>query len=170
MSVQKRKRAVMPQVRGYILGRLFALLATQGALEQAPEQLYHLASTAPPQVIPKALATMIEAGKEEMLFPFMQQLPLEAFDGPLNRREQGAFAMGYVHERAGYLAPILEDDSDEEGQELTERYEFRVDPRLKEWIKTNGGGMLIRTLLRAERTKTAQQVAQPPEGGEQSPL
>jgi hypothetical protein len=77
--------------------------------------------------------------------------------------------MVYLHERAGYLAPTLEDDSDEEGQELTERYEFRVDPRLKEWIKTNGGGMLVRTLLRAERTKTAQQVVQTPEGPASNP-
>ena len=143
----------MPQVRGYFLGRLFALLAAQGALEQAPERLYHQASATPPQVIPKALATLIEAGKEEVLRPLMKQLPLDAFDGPLNRREQGAFALGYIHERSGYLMSGVEEERDEEEQDLTERYEFRVDSVLKEWIKQSGGGPFIRSLLRSERTK-----------------
>jgi CRISPR-associated protein (Cas_Csd1) len=149
----------MSQNRGYLLGRLFALLASQGVLEQTPEQLYELASTAPPQVLPKALAILIGSGKEQILFPLMKQLPLEAFDGPLNRREQGAFAIGYAHERSGYAVPQAEDEGDEEGQDLTERYEFRVDPQLKEWIKMSGGGAFIRSLLRAERTKSAQDLA-----------
>ncbi len=146
----------MSYSRGYLLGRLFAFLAMQGALEAAPAQLYPLASTAPPQVLPKALATAIEAGKEEELFPLMKLLPLDAFDGPLNRREQGAFAIGYAHERAGYLVPLLEEEGDDMEQELTERYEFRVAPQLKEWIKTNGGGAFIRAILRAERAKQSQ--------------
>lgn len=146
----------MPQVRGYYLGRLFALLAMQGVLEQPAEQIYQQASTTPPQVIPKAIATMIAAGKEEVLFSIMQHLPLDAFDGPLNRREQGAFALGYTHERSGYNLPLVEDEHDSEGQELTERYEFRVDPQLKEWIKTSGGGTFIRAILRSERTKLLQ--------------
>ncbi len=53
----------MSYSRGYLLGRLFAFLAVQGALEGAPAQLYPLASTAPPQVLPKALATAIEASR-----------------------------------------------------------------------------------------------------------
>lgn len=146
----------MSYSRGYLLGRLFAFLAIQEALEGAPEQLYPLASTAPPQVLPKALATAIEAGKEEALFPLMKLLPLDAFDGPLNRREQGAFAIGYAHERAGYLVPLLDEEGDDVEQELTERYEFRVEPQLKEWIKTNGGGAFIRAVLRAERVKQSQ--------------
>ena len=146
----------MPQTRGYILGRLFAFLAQHEALEQPPEQLYQQASATPPQVIPQALTTMIKAGKEQLLFPLMKQLPLDAFDGPLNRREQGAFAMGYTHERAGYLVASPEED-DEEEQELTERYEFRLDPQLKEWIKLHGGGTFVRTILRNERTRLAQE-------------
>lgn len=147
----------MPQTRGYVLGRLFAFLAMHEALPQPAEQLYQQASTVPPQVMPKALATLIEAGKEELLFPLMKQLPLDAFDGPLNRREQGAFAMGYTHERAGYALPSPEDEGDDEGQELTERYEFRLDPQLKEWIKLQGGGTFIRTLLRNERARPTQE-------------
>ena len=147
----------MSYSRGYLLGRLFAFLAIQGALEGTPEQLYSLASTAPPQVLPKALAAAIAAGKEETLFPLMKPLPLDAFDGPLNRREQGAFALGYAHERMGYRAPLVEEESEDVEQELTERYEFRVEPQLKEWIKTKGGGAFIRTLLRAERTQPAQE-------------
>ncbi len=145
----------MPQTRGYILGRLFALLALHEALPQPVEQLYQQASTTPPQVIPKALATLIESGKEELLFPLMKPLPLDAFDGPLNRREQGAFAMGYTHERAGYPLSALEEESEEE--ELTERYEFRLDPQLKEWLKLQGGGTFIRSVLRNERARLAQE-------------
>jgi hypothetical protein len=145
----------MPQQRGYFLGRLFALLAKLGALEQPPEQCYLQAATTPPQVIPKALAAVIEAGKEEALFPLMKRLPLDAFDEPLNRREQGAFALGYTHERTGFSLPSVEEDPDEDGQDLTERYEFRVDALLKEWIKREGGGPFIRALLRNERVKQA---------------
>jgi hypothetical protein len=123
---------------------------------------------APPQVIPKALATMIATGKEEILFPLLKQLPLDAFDGPLNRREQGAFALGYAHERTGYPMPSLEEEHDDEEQGLTERYEFRLDPQLKEWIKMQGGGSFVRTALRNERVKSAQAVTTElqPEGDE----
>jgi|SRR5579875_3559449 hypothetical protein len=156
----------MPQHRGYFLGRLFAFLAQQGALEQPVEQCYQQASTHPPQVIPQALTAMITAGREEALFPFLKHLPLDAFDGGLNRREQGAFALGYTHERTGAPFPFPEDEQEEDGQELTERYEFRVDPQLKEWIKREGGGAFIRSLLRNERVKTAPEAA--PERREES--
>ena len=149
----------MPQTRGYFLGRLFALLAKHEALEHSPEQLYRQASTVPPQVIPPALATMIAAGKEEALFPLMRYLPLDAFDGPLNRREQGAFALGYLHEQSGHPIAREEEEHDSEEQELTERYEFRVDAQLKEWIKANGGGTFIRTLLRTQRAQLMQEVS-----------
>jgi hypothetical protein len=147
----------MPQNRGYFLGRLFGLLVKLGGLEQPPEQYYRQASANPPQVLSQALATVIAAGKEEALFSLMECLPLDAFDGPLNRREQGAFALGYTHERIGFALP--EEEQDEEGQELTERYEFRLDPQLKEWIKREGGGSFLRTLLRNER---ARQIAASP--------
>jgi len=149
----------MAQLRGYLLGRLFALLAAHGALESSPESLYQLASTAPPQVIPRAIAGMIEAGKEEVLFPLMRQLPLDAFDGALNRREQGAFALGYMHERSGYSTPLTEEERDNDEPDLTERYEFRLDPQLKEWLKIRGGGAFIRNLLRAERITAVQGTA-----------
>jgi hypothetical protein len=133
-------------------------MATQQAFEQPAEQLYQQASTAPPQVFPRAFAAMIAAGKEELLFPLLQQLPLDAFDGPLNRREQGAFALGYAHERTGYPMPSLEEEHDDEEQGLAERYEFRLDPQLKEWVKRQGGGSFIRATLRNERLKAAQAV------------
>jgi hypothetical protein len=101
---------------------------------------------------------MIAAGKEEILFPLLRQLPLDAFDGSLNRREQGAFALGYAHERTGYPMPSLEEEHDDEEQGLTERYEFRLDPQLKEWVKMQGGGSFIRATLRNERIKSAQAV------------
>lgn len=141
--------------RGYLLGRLFASLARLGALEE-PARLYQSASTTPPQVFPQALAAAIEAGKEEALYPLMKLLPQDAFEGPLNRRELGAFAIGYAHERAGYQGPLLEEEGDDLEQELTERYEFRLESQLKEWIKTNGGGAFIRSVLRAERAKQSQ--------------
>jgi hypothetical protein len=160
----------MPQIRGYLLGRLFAQLASQEVLEQPAAQLYQQASIAPPQVLPKALATLIAEGKEESIFPLMKHLPLDAFDGGLNRREQGAFALGYAHERSGYAVSILDEEQDEEAQELTERYEFRIDPQLKEWIKLQGGGEFVRSLLRTERAKTLplqNMIAEPmPEGSE----
>lgn len=155
----------MAQNRGYILGRLFTLLAAQGGLEKAPEQLYQLASTAPPQVFPKALATLIEGGKEEIIFPLMAQLPLDAFDGPLNRREQGAFALGYVHEKTGYRPHFMEDEYAEHDATLAERYEFRIDAELKEWIKLRGGGAFIRDMLRTQRAAWVQENTQ-----EQPPL
>src|ERR1700751_3986053 len=99
----------MSQPRGYYLGRLLALLATLDVLEHPAEQCYQQAYTNPVQVIPQALAAAIAAGKEEALFPLMKRLPLEAFDGPLNRREQGAFALGYTHERAGFAPPSAEE-------------------------------------------------------------
>ncbi len=158
----------MPQVRGYLLGRLFALLAREGALEQPAETLYQQASTTPPQVLPMALARLVGAGKEELLYPLMKQLPLDAFDGPLNRREQGAFAMGYAHERSGYLVATVQEEHEEDEQELTERYEFRVDPQLKEWIKARGGGPFIRAALREERSRAeqAQVLTEKPEEGQ----
>ncbi len=65
----------MPQIRGYLLRRLFTLLATQGVLEQPPEQLYQQASAAPPQVIPKALAALIAEGKEERRHTYEARIP-----------------------------------------------------------------------------------------------
>jgi hypothetical protein len=147
----------MQYSRGYLLGRLLAILARQGALEAPLEQVYQLASSAPPQVFPQALATLIAAGKEETILSLMTLLPLNTFDGGLNRREQGAFAIGYSHERAGYLLPLEDEEEGAELEsELTERYEFRVEPPLKEWIKVNGGGAFIRAVLRAERAKQLQ--------------
>jgi len=82
------------------------LLATLGVLEQPAEDCYQQACTNPVQLIPQTLAAAIAAGKEEALFPLMKRLPLEAFDRPLNRREQGAFALGY-NPRARRLCSAL---------------------------------------------------------------
>ena len=140
--------------RGYLLGRLLVRLGKQGALETTVEQVYQQASTVPPQVFPKALATFIEAGKEEYIRDLMLLLPLNTFEGGLNRREQGAFALGYSHELSGYMVPLEEEhEGNETDTDLTERYEVRVDAALKEWIKANGGGAFVRALLRAEQTK-----------------
>ncbi|GLV53535.1 hypothetical protein KDH_03880 [Dictyobacter sp. S3.2.2.5] len=140
--------------RGYLLGRLFAQLARQDTLQGDPAQIYQTASTTPPQVLPAALALAIQQGKEADLYALTQLLPTDAFSSPLNRREQGAFALGYLHERSGYPLPGAEDEDDE--PDLTERYELRIDPPLKEWIKRHGGGPFIRALLRAERLKQSQ--------------
>ena len=40
---------------------------------------------------------------------------------------------------------------------LSDRYEFRIDQSLKEWIKNNGGGAFVRTVLRTEQAKQRQQ-------------
>ncbi len=144
--------------RGYLLGRLLVVLARQRVLEALPEQVYQQASTVPPTIFPKALATLIEAGKEESVRTLMKMLPLNTFDGGLNRREQGAFALGYSHELAGYTAPLEEEREDnDQDADLTDRYELRVDPTLKEWIKTRGGGTFVRTVLRAERERSRQE-------------
>ncbi len=142
--------------RGYLLGRLFALLATLEVLDESPEQLYQKAAATPPQVLPAAIAKAIATGKEEALFPLLNALPLEAFDSGLNRREQGAFSIGYVHERTGRPVPLPEEETDDLEPELTDRYEFRIDPQLKEWLKTQGGGGFVRTILRAEKVKQTQ--------------
>lgn len=139
--------------RGYLLGRVFALLVRLEAFDQHFQQLYPQASATPPQVFPAALARVIAAGQEEALFPLLQRLPPDTFEGPLNRREQGSFSLGYVHERMGEGFPTSDDMGDENGQELTERYEFRVDPQLKDWIKLSGGGTFLRSILRSERAK-----------------
>ncbi|HEY0756708.1 MAG TPA: hypothetical protein VGD98_22335 [Ktedonobacteraceae bacterium] len=152
----------MQYSRGYLLGRLLVLLAQQGVLEEAVEQVYARAAVAPPQVFPQALAALIAAGKEETILSMMTLLPLATFEGGLNRREQGAFALGYIHERTGIVLPVdEEEDGSEEGAELSERYEFRAEPALKEWIKTRGGGAFVRTLLRAERAKALQAQEKP---------
>jgi len=157
VRTQSRNEEYMQYSRGYLLGRLLALLARQEALEATPEQAYQLASSAPPQVFPKALATLIAAGKEENILHLMTLLPLNTFDSGLNRREQGAFALGYFHERAGYQLPLEDEEEDAELEtELTERYELRVEPGLKEWMKANGGGAFVRAVLRAERVKQVQ--------------
>ncbi|GCE24386.1 type I-C CRISPR-associated protein Cas8c/Csd1 [Dictyobacter kobayashii] len=116
----------MPYNRGYLLGRLFALLARQGMLQGDPEHVYQVASTTPPQVLPAALAFAIQQGREVELYPLTQLLPMDAFNSPLNRREQGAFALGYLQERSGHPMPVAEDEDDE--PDLTERYELRIDP------------------------------------------
>lgn len=138
--------------RGYLLGRLIVVLARQNALEAAPEQVYQQAYTAPAQIFPKALAVLFEAGKEENVRTLLKLLPINTFDGALNRREQGAFAIGYSHELAGYSAP-LEEEHDGEEADLTDRYELRVDPSLKEWIKARGGGTFVRSMIRTERAR-----------------
>ncbi len=143
----------MQHNRGYLLGRLLVVLARQGALEGAPEQVYQQAFTNPALVFPKALATLIEAGKEESVRTLLQLLPVNTFEGGLNRREQGAFAIGYSHELAGYTAPLEEEHDDGEEANLTDRYELRVDPALKEWIKARGGGTFVRNTLRTERAR-----------------
>ena len=139
--------------RGYLLGRLLVVLARQNALEATPEQVYQQAYTAPAQVFPKALAALIEAGKEENVRTLLRLLPVNTFDSGLNRREQGAFAIGYSHELTGYSAPLEEEHDDGEEADLTDRYELRVDPALKEWIKARGGGTFVRNVLRTERTR-----------------
>lgn len=142
----------MQYTRGYLLGRLLVRLGKQGTLETTPEQVYQHASTVPPQVFPQALAKLIEAGKEEDIRDLMLLLPLNTFEGGLNRREQGAFALGYSHEKSGYMAPLEEEhEGNETEADLTERYELRVDPALKDWIKAHGGGAFVRALLRAEQ-------------------
>jgi hypothetical protein len=40
--------------------------------------------------------------------------------------------------------------------DLSDRYEFRIDQSLKEWIKVNGGGAFVRTVLRREQAKQGQ--------------
>ena len=137
--------------RGYLLGRLLVVLSRQSALEGTAEQAYQQASTTPPLIFPKALGIVIEAGKEESVRTLLRLLPVNTFDGGLNRREQGAFAIGYSHELAGYSAPLEEEHEDGEEADLTERYELRVDPALKEWIKARGGGTFVRNILRTER-------------------
>ena len=136
--------------RGYLLGRLLVVLARQNALEATAEQVYQQAYTAPAQVFPKALAVLFE---EENVRTLLRLLPVNTFDGGLNRREQGAFAIGYSHELAGYSAPLEEEHDDGEEADLTDRYELRVDPSLKEWIKARGGGIFVRSMLRTERAR-----------------
>ncbi|MBA2396713.1 MAG: hypothetical protein H0V70_28645 [Ktedonobacteraceae bacterium] len=148
----------MPYSRGYLLGRLLVRLGQLEALEAPVEQIYQQAITTPPPVFAKALASLIEAGKEESIREMLRLLPINAFDGGLNWRERGAFALGFSHERAGYTAPLEEDSegSDQEG-DLSDRYEFRIEQGLKEWIKNNGGGAFVRTVLRTEQAKQRQQ-------------
>ena len=144
--------------RGYILGRLLVRLGQLEGLEESMEQVYQKASTFPPQVFPSAFATLISRGKEESIRDFMKLLPVNAFESGLNRREQGAFALGYSHELAGYVTPLEEEpESSEIEASLTDRYEFRIDPNLKEWIKSNGGGEFVRTVLKAEQVKQRQE-------------
>jgi hypothetical protein len=148
----------MQYSRGYLLGRLLVLLGQLEALEATPEQVYQQAITTPPLVFSKALASLIEAGKEEYVRDMLKLLPTNTFDSGFNWRERGAFALGYSHEQAGYTPP-LEEDSEGSNQEgdLTDRYEFRIDQGLKEWIKNNGGGVFVRTLLRTEQARQRQQ-------------
>ncbi len=148
----------MQYSRGYLLGRLLVRLGQLGALEATPEQVYQQAITTPPLVFSKALASLIEAGKEEFVREMLKLLPTNTFDSGFNWRERGAFALGYSHERAGYTAP-LEEDAENNGQEgdLNDRYEFRIDQGSKEWIKTNGGGAFVRAILRTEQVKAGLQ-------------
>ncbi len=149
----------MQHSKGYLLGRLLVRLGQHGVLETTPEQVYPQAVTMSPPVFSKALALLIEAGKEEYIRDLMKLLPTNTFDsGGLNWRERGAFALGYSHEHAGYMAPLEEDsEHNSEDGDLTDRYEFRIDQGLKEWIKTNGGGAFVRTLLRTEQARQGQQ-------------
>ena len=142
--------------RGYLLGRVFAVLARLGVLEGTVEELYQNASARPQQVLPKAIASAIETRKGEELFPLLGALPADAFDGPLNWRERGAFAIGYVHEQTSVALPKHEDEGEDAEQGLTERYELRLDPQLKEWLKSSGGGIFVRKLLRTERERQGQ--------------
>lgn len=148
----------MQYSRGYLLGRLLVRLGQLDVLEATPEQVYQQAITTPPLVFSKALALLIEAGKEEYIRDMMKLLPTNTFDSGFNWRDRGAFALGYSHERSGYTAP-LEEDSEGNSQEgeLNDRYEFRIDQGLKEWIKSNGGGTFVRTILRTEQSKQKQQ-------------
>lgn len=137
------------QTTAYQLGRLLAALEHLKATKQS-RQLYVQASSSPAAMqaaIARASAT--EAGAE-LLTPIMAALPVDAFARPLTEEEASEFGLGYYHQRAAFRAgrlPVLPDNE----PELEVRYELRIDPDLKAWVKANGGDRLVRALLREAR-------------------
>lgn len=138
------------QSKGYLLGRLLAVLGREGVLVTTPERAYELACVYPAQVIVPAITRLIVKKQGDSIEGIMEKLHVDAFKGALVAKEQADFALGYHHERSGKTsAPSLADDE----SELTERFEVRLDDSLKQWMLANGGGALIRSLLRAERAR-----------------
>lgn len=134
----------------YLLGRLLAALEYLKATDQ-PRQLYVQASSHPSAMVP-VLAHATASGKADILTPIVAQLPENAFSGELSNEDSSDFALGYYHQRAAFRKGLLPELPESE-PELEARYEFRIDPDLKAWVKTNGGDKLIRALLRAARER-----------------
>lgn len=137
----------------YLLGRLAAALERLGVL--TPNALY-MAYEQPAQLSP-LIARAIEKGAdaEALLLPLIAQIPSDPnpFEQKLTSEQQSAFGLGYYHQRAAFRAGVLPTLPESE-PELDARYEFRIDPDLKAWVKSNGGDKLIRALLRSARERT----------------
>lgn len=134
--------------RGYLLGRLLAALEHLGTAER--HRLYVQASVAPAALVP-ALARATESGEAaaELLTPIVAQLAPDAFAGQLGDEEGSDFALGYYHQRAQFRTGALPLDGEE--PDLSDRWEIRIEPDLKQWALENGGSRLVRTLLREAR-------------------
>lgn len=139
--------------KSYLLGRLLAVLAREGALNTPTQQrAVELGMSFPAQVIVPAISNLIENGKGDAIAEIMEQLPPTAFgEGTQNMYEQSEFALGYYHERGGVARPLQL--GEEDTSTLTERYEVRMEPDLKQWMLQHGGAPLIRSLLRVERER-----------------
>lgn len=140
------------QRKAYLLGRLLAILAREGALNTSTlERALELGMVLPVQVIVPAITNLVEKGRGDMIAEIMEQLPQGAFHGGAhNMYDQSEFMMGYYHERGGAMRQMaLKEDI----TTLTERYEVRIEPDLKQWMLEHGGAPLIRSLLRIERER-----------------
>lgn len=138
---------------GYLLGRLLAALEHLGTVER-PSRLYEQASITPSYLIhPLSQATATGSERAyDILTPIVGQLPADAFSGSLNAEHQGDFGLGYYHQRAELRAGVLPKLPESEPP-ADERIELRLDRDLKEWTLANGGGKLIRALLRSARER-----------------
>lgn len=138
--------------KGYLLGKLFAQLEREGAVEM---RAYQLASTHPTQVIVPAFTRLAELGKTDAIVEVMNELPQDAFSvSPLAPDEQAEFPLGYYHEKARGLRASGEHPDEEEA--FTAQLLVRLEPSLKKWAIEHGGSRLVRSLLRTERERLSQ--------------
>lgn len=135
----------MQNSAGYLLGKLFAQLEREGAVQTRD---YQQASVNPQAIIP-AFARLAEMGKSDTIIGVMNEIPVDVFDkNVMSPSDQADFPLGYYHTKAR----ALKTEPDEE-ESYTAQLLVRLEPSLKKWVIDHGGSKLVRSLLRAERDR-----------------
>ncbi len=134
--------------KGYLLGKLFALLEREGVVRM---EQYQQASVSPLAIVP-AFTRLAETGKLDSIAEVMSELPSDAFnDQGLSPSDQADFPLGYYHQKARFLP---RNDQIDEEEQFTAQLLIRLEPSLKKWTMEQGGSSFVRSLLKSKRAES----------------